>query len=317
VFSSTNANYSGSNANKTIAVTQENARADYSGLLFVSTPSATATTASVTLRATISDITAISGDPDYDANAGDIRNARVAFMNKDGVTPTPYAGCTNLTPVLIDPANSKVGTVSCTVTLTAGSGSDPSATYNIGTVVSNYYGEDDAADDALVTVTMGGTGFITGGGFVSGSASSGTYSATAGSKMNFGYNVKFNKSGSNLQGHVNVIVRQKVGSTWKVYQIKSNSISSLSQNINNSGTGGTALFASKANLTDITNPLNPIALGGNLSLEMQLNDVGEPGSSDTIGFTLWSGSNTLLFSNNWVGGKTVQQLLGGGNLQVR
>jgi hypothetical protein len=135
--------------------------------------------------------------------------------------------------------------------------------------------------------------------------------------MNFGYNVKFNKSGSNLQGHVNVIVRQKVGSTWKVYQIKSNSISSLSQNINNTGTGGTALFASKANLTDITNPLNPIALGGNLSLEMQLNDVGEPGSSDTIGFTLWSGSNTLLFSNNWVGGKTVQQLLGGGNLQVR
>jgi hypothetical protein len=92
VFSSTNANYGGSNANKTIAVTQEDARIDYSGLLFVSTPSATATTASVTLRATISDITAISGDPDYDADAGDIRNARVAFMNKDGVTPTPVRG---------------------------------------------------------------------------------------------------------------------------------------------------------------------------------------------------------------------------------
>jgi hypothetical protein len=239
-------------------------------------------------------------------------------MNLD--TGTPFTGCTNLVPALVDASNSKVGTVSCNVTLSAVSGNEQSATYRVGTKIEANYMDDSPLDDSGetdVTVTVGGTGFITGGGYLVASASSGTNAATAGSKTNFGYNVKFNKSGSNLQGHVNVIVRQKVGNAWKVYQIKSNSISSLTQNINNSGTGGTALFASKANLTDITNPLNPIALGGNLSLEMQLNDVGEPGSSDTIGFTLWSATNSLLFSNNWVGGKTVQQVLGGGNLQVR
>jgi hypothetical protein len=49
---------------------------------------------------------------------------------------------------------------------------------------------------------------------------------------------------------------------------------------------------------------------------MTLTDKGEPGSSDMIGFTLWDG-NTLLYSSNWSGAKTNEQILAGGNTQVR
>lgn len=76
-----------------------------------------------------------------------------------------------------------------------------------------------------------------------------------------------------------------------------------------------ANFISKANLTDITDPNNPISLGGNLTSQLQMTDKGEPGASNTISFTLWDGS-TLLFSSNWNGTRTVEQLLGGGNLVV-
>jgi hypothetical protein len=78
---------------------------------------------------------------------------------------------------------------------------------------------------------------------------------------------------------------------------------------------GAATFISKANLTDITDPLNPIGIAGNLSLIVTLTDNGEPGSSDTIGFTLWNGSE-LWFSSNWTGAQTEEQVLAGGNLAV-
>ncbi len=76
-----------------------------------------------------------------------------------------------------------------------------------------------------------------------------------------------------------------------------------------------ANFRSKANLTDVTDPLAPISLGGNLTLQVSMTDEGTPGSSDTIAVTLWDG-NKLLFSSYWKGNKTDEQVLGGGNLVV-
>jgi len=53
-------------------------------------------------------------------------------------------------------------------------------------------------------------------------------------------------------------------------------------------------------------------------LQMTVNDQGEPGTSDLVTFQLMSGDgSTLLFSSNWSGTKTVEQVLGGGNVQVR
>jgi len=77
-----------------------------------------------------------------------------------------------------------------------------------------------------------------------------------------------------------------------------------------------ATFTSKGNLTDITVETNPIALGGNLNMIVTMTDKGEPGSADTFAITLYDGSNNLLFSSNWSGTQTVEQLLGGGNTVV-
>ncbi len=60
-----------------------------------------------------------------------------------------------------------------------------------------------------------------------------------------------------------------------------------------------ATYSGKANITDITDPLNPISLGGGNSFQMKLTDKGEPGSTDTISLTLYGNNNgALLFSSN-------------------
>jgi len=81
------------------------------------------------------------------------------------------------------------------------------------------------------------------------------------------------------------------------------------------GAEGGATFVSKANLTDVTDPLSPISLGGALELLVSMTDNGEPGSSDTISIALWDKSK-LVFSSYFDGAKTVEQTIGGGNLQV-
>ena len=51
-------------------------------------------------------------------------------------------------------------------------------------------------------------------------------------------------------------------------------------------------------------------------LNVVMKDKGEPGSTDLVGFTLWSKNGALLFSSNWNGVETIQQVLDGGNLAV-
>ncbi len=166
--------------------------------------------------------------------------------------------------------------------------------------------------------------FITGGGYLNETNSAGSKPAANPSKMNFGFNVKYNSKGTNPQGHVNIIYRNG----GRVYQIKSNALDSFGTALKTPSTPSTTCagppsatcwgvsnFTSKANLTDVTNPLAPVSLGGSLSLQMSLTDKGEPGKDDTLAVTLWNGS-TLMFSSNWSGAKTNEQILGGGNLVV-
>jgi hypothetical protein len=47
-----------------------------------------------------------------------------------------------------------------------------------------------------------------------------------------------------------------------------------------------------------------------------MKDNGEPGSADLIGVSLWAKNGSLLFSSNWNGVKTIDQMLNGGNLKV-
>jgi hypothetical protein len=89
------------------------------------------------------------------------------------------------------------------------------------------------------------------------------------------------------------------------------------QNLTVDSSKKTATFTSKANIQDVTDPYNPIPIGGNGTLRVTMKDNGEPGSFDKIGITFWNNDGGLWFSSNWDGSKTSEQTLGGGNLQVR
>ena len=289
-------------------IKQEDARVYYTGALFSSTVCATCSTATVTLSATIKDITAESGDPAYDAYAGDIRKARVTFVNRD----TNAVIASNVPVGLISDGDTKVGTA--TFNWNVNIGSADSADYTVGIVVTDYYSRNAGTDDTLLTVSKPlGSNFITGGGYLVMQSSAGTIAGAAGLKSNFGFNVKYNNSGKNLQGRVNVIVR---GTNGRVYQVKGNVMTSLSAN-NSNLLARTAVFNGKANVTDITDPLNPAPLGGNLTLQLNMTDRGEPGSTDTIGITVWDSAGGLWHASKWNGTRTIEQMLGGGNVVVR
>jgi hypothetical protein len=152
--------------------------------------------------------------------------------------------------------------------------------------------------------------------------SGGAYAATAGSKIQFAFNVKYNRNKTNLQGHVNVIFV----SGGRTYQIKSTALASLGTALRTANGGSCdgppsalciaqAELRSKANLIDVTNPSAPVSVAGNLTLRVTATDRGELGSSDSIGITLWNG-NTLLLSSEWTGATTIEGALDGGNIVV-
>src|SRR5262249_51920296 len=111
----------------------------------------------------------------------------------------------------------------------------------------------------------------------------------------------------------NVIVRRtEPDGLLHVYQIKGNSMTSLSVNT----ATGKATFNGKASIQDITNPLSPVPVDGNATLQVTMTDRGEPGSTDSIAVTVWNKNGGLWFANHWDGTQTVERTLDGGNLVV-
>jgi hypothetical protein len=256
------------------------------------------------LRATIQDISATS-DVTWDNYPGDIRNAKVKFTDREGSDISGW-----LTPVLVNPSDPKTGVVSYVWEVNIGTATDKE--FTVGIIVDGYYKRDNSSDNTVVTVYKPTGDFITGGGYIiNPTSTAGIYAGDPGRKTNFGFNVKYNKKGTNLQGNMNYLFRRTVGGTVHTYQIKANAMTSLGVNIATQ----TAVFISKANLTDITNPLTPVSLSGNLKLQVNMTDNGEPGLNDKIAISLWDGS-TLWYSSNWTGTATTEMLLGGGNLVV-
>ncbi len=78
IFNTPNANYGLNNTNNTntcsLTITKENADITYTGQDYMSLPSATAASLTVSLSATIRDLF-----PAADGNRGNIKNARVTF----------------------------------------------------------------------------------------------------------------------------------------------------------------------------------------------------------------------------------------------
>ncbi|RXP52397.1 T9SS C-terminal target domain-containing protein, partial [Lutibacter sp. HS1-25] len=302
------ASYLASTDEKDFDISQEDAIVEYTGQTLQATPSSSSSETMVVLSANIQDITVSDGI--NDPYAGDIRNAKVKFVNRDN--GTDISGWINVVD-LINSNDSRTGNVTFNWNVNIGSSDAESTT--VGIIVDNgYYIRNQSDDNMVITVYKPVGDFITGGGYIMPVNSEGVYASTSGLKTNFGFNVKYNKKGNKLKGHMNVIFRRLESDGLHIYQVKGNAIQSLGVNIENEE-NKTAQFITKANLTDITDPLNTISLGGNLFLKVEMSDKGEPGKNDLIGFNLTK-NGELFYSSNWSGIKTNQMLLSGGNLVV-
>jgi hypothetical protein len=259
-----------------------------------------------------------------DSYRGDIRNASVTFTDQLNV---PYPNSSNLQPGLINPGDYQQGiaTSSFPMTLSGADCNNAGKTFEVWTYVNNYY-TGSTAQGTLITLALPGQENVTGGGHLNVSNSAGCLAATFGSMINFGFTMHWNKSGKNLQGQINIMFRKYVSGQWRTYQIKSNAINSMSiQNITVSGVNyNVAYISTKANLSDVTNPNNPISLGGNLDLSLEVWDctTNNGGQIDKIGISLIGSvtgcpSNSLIFSSYFANGATLAQQLSGGNINIR
>ncbi|TVZ58856.1 putative secreted protein (Por secretion system target) [Flavobacteriaceae bacterium MAR_2010_105] len=308
------ASYLGSTDDDDFDIVQEDAIVDYTGQTLQATPSSNSSEALVVLSSNIQDISGNSLNALYDTYEGDIRNAKVMFVDRDN-GDAPISGWISVTD-LIDPTDFKTGSVSFEWLVDIGQ--QTSQSYTVGIKVdTGYYLRNSSEDDTVVTVYVPTGDFITGGGYIMPISSAGAYASTEGLKTNFGFNVKYNKKGNKLKGHMNVIFRRlESDGVIHVYQIKSNAVQSLGVDVSDEN-AQFATFITKSNLTDITDPLNSISLGGNLILKVDMTDRGEPGSEDSIAFNLTDGgSGELLYSSNWTGINTGELQLSGGNLVV-
>lgn len=303
----------------TIEVKPEDALAEYTGGQAVATSSTTSGTALLTLSATVREITAVTTRPLTDAHTGDIRKAKVRFLVDNTPVINTHTGNGALTDtqgwtsvLLVNAADIKTGTV--LVKLPLNIGTADAQQYTLRVEVAGYYTAQEVTQ--VLNVYKPLNDFVTGGGYFVPTKSNGSYASDAGRKTNFGFNVKYTKSGKSLQGNINTIFRRKEkDGLVHVYQIKGNSMTSLSVDAN-LATGKTAVFTGKANLQDITNPDAPVSLGGNLTLQVGMTDKGEPGKNDLLGITVFSSSGAILYSSNWDGVKTAQMLLNGGNIII-
>ena len=303
------AGYLGSVDEDGFDITQEDAIVSYTGQSLQATPSSRDSEATVILSANIQDITINPGNDLHDPYQGHILNARLKFVDREGTFDSGWLDVNNL----IDPVT---GTVS--YNWIKDIGNQTSESFTIGIIVdTGYYIRDSSEDDTVVTIYKPVGDFITGGGYIIPDASAGQYASTDGLKTNFGFNVKYNKKGTKLKGHMNVIFRSlESDGIVHVYQIKSNAVQSLGVDVSDEN-DQFATFITKSNLKDITDPLNTISLGGNLILKVDMHDRGEPGSEDSISFNLTEGNfGELLYSSNWTGIFTAEMQLSGGNLVV-
>jgi hypothetical protein len=296
----------------TITVTKENAVAYNNTNPMVFTSSTSTPNASVQLLATINDITFEgSGAPNYDANGGDIKNAVVRFIvvndSEVPVAGSPFTGTFAGYNINGNLQSASFSTGS--ITLPAGTSS---TTYKVRIEIDGYYTGSDG--NYMVTVALPiQNEFVTGGGYIINNNVGGSLAAIKGSRTNFGFNVKYNKSGSNPQGKFTSIVRAANG---KTYQIKSTNYTNFGATQYSTDKIATANLQSGMNMCEILpdGTLSTSCVSGTLVVDFR--DAGEPGVNDYISITARDKNGALLYSNNWSNG-TFLSKLAGGNIVIR
>jgi hypothetical protein len=280
-------------------VTPEDADATYTGDLFVTTSSASVNKTTVTLSATIQDISAVPSDPATDPYPGDIRKARVTFIDRGDNSII----ASNLPVGLVTQTDTRTGTA--TYQWNVNLGTNDSKTITVGIIVSGYYVRDSAADDTVISVSKPLSGkFVLGSGYLVLSHSAGLFAGDSGSRASFGFIAAGTKAGT--LGEMSLVVRH----SGHVYQVNATQLTALSFSGKQAALNGTA------RILDITRYLCPVLLDSDATFQFKMTDNGTPGTKDTLAITIWNKAGGLWFSSDWDGTKSLEQNLGGGNLIV-
>jgi hypothetical protein len=283
-------------------------QAVYTGSLFFWTTSSSSSTATLTLSAMIRDTDGVC--------IGNIRDAKVTFAVRNGSTLTPLPNAQNLPVGSVDPANTEVGTATAISQYNLGSANV--AQLQVAVIVGGNYYMNNTSDDVVVTVAKPGVAnSVVGGGALT-NAPSGSLPAASGylaagpaawaHYTTFSANVKYNKSKTNPQGGVTIIVKSyyrpdgTLDSSLHTYLIKSNSITEFTLPL-----PGKVSFGSKATIQDISNPNSPINVDGGATLQMTMTN----GSPDAVGIVGYKKSGGVWFSSSWdtATGKTLEKPL--------
>jgi hypothetical protein len=304
------ANYSFWFTNGDLTVAKETAKLEYTGDTLVSTGS-TSTSSTATLR-----LSAVVTEDQDGALGSRLGSTSVKFTLQNLAGATVQV-CT--AAVTADsPYNGKGTTADCTLT---------------GVTANNYIVQMELVTNAwyvapvenvTATVANSGTGFTTGGGWLT--------EPTLGSRSNFGFTVKYLKSGG-IQGNSLYIYRKTVAAGAVAnpsggflpagqynWIIKSNSMTGLVQKCTTTLPKiCDATFTGKSNVTAVNRTTGvAYSLGGNRQFQVDVTDNGEPGASssttpDTYAIRVWDSSGTYY----QLGTPAVQRALEGGNIQVR
>jgi hypothetical protein len=188
------------------------------------------------------------------ANPGDIHNAQVAMTLMPVGPGSPVEGTCTRTDGNDETGYAEIATFTCVF-----SGVDVN-TYEVQATVTGGYYIGGPAEDVLVVYDPS-LGFTTGGGWF--------YWPGTDDKTNFGYTMKYNKNGTNVQGSL-LLIRHLADGT--IYRVKSNALYGLALG---DGEGfGWATFSGKSTYMEPDWP-DPI---GNHEFLVYVEDGDEPGT---------------------------------------
>ena len=231
--------------------------------------------------------------------AGDINRAMV-LMTLEPVGPGTTIASPAICPSVVSGSGyDAVKTVKCTFT------NVPVNTYTVKAEFRGNYYTGPAYEDTL-TVFDPSLGFTTGGGWF-------LWPGTL-EKTNFGYNMKYSKSGTNVQGSLLMIKHMADGS---IYRIKSNAINNglaIGSSSDTNGVYGTASFTGKATYYISKTDTN----AGNQLFTVYVEDHNEPGTGvDKFWIKLTDGNNNPISAVTMPGtGVSGAQFIKGGNIVV-
>jgi hypothetical protein len=304
--------YLPSNGSSSAQIQKEDTSIEYSGdTLKATSTTASNSTATVDFAAVIRE----AADGSYGDKLNTTQLKFTAYKYSDTAMTTPVATCTGN----VASTGTGTGSAGCSVTtLTA-----DNYVVKIELLTNGYYVA--PVEDQALTVVNPGTGFTTGGGWLT--------ETNLGSRSNFGFTVKYLKN-LNVQGNSLYIYRKVVGLNSVAnpaggflpagqynWIIKSNAMGTLTQTCTSTAPKVCAAsFEGKNNITAVSRATGvAYSLGGNYNFHVDVTDNSEPGSSpgagpDTYTIRVWDSTTGDYYK---LPGFPTQTKIDGGNIQVR